>query len=203
MPQVIPTGYAHVIESLRLVGDPEDHAVTYGVLVNGPGAPTTQSLLDTLGLLFGTHVMATMPSQYSHVNTHLEWQQAAAPAAPVVGDRAASTVGGNALGPLIPQNSAHLVRKNTALGGRRNRGRLYLPGVGETTVGDNGVLTASRIAEVTGAMQAWRSALVTSADVDEMVILHSSSLLSPTPTPTPVTSLACQSVIATQRRRLR
>jgi hypothetical protein len=203
MPMVTPSGHASVIESLRLVGDAVDHAVTFGIKINEAAPPTTAELLEVLGSAFNTHVMATMPSQYTHVNTHLEWSVLAPPAPQLIGDRPSDTAGTNPLGNLIPQNSAYLVRKNTALGGRRNRGRMYLPGVPESLVSDAGVLTPVRVTEVTNALEAWRAALVASVAIEEMVILHATSLLSPTPAPTPVTSLVCQPLIATQRRRLR
>jgi hypothetical protein len=203
MPMVTPAGFASVIESLRLAGDPIDHAVTYGLEIDQLNPPTMISLLESVAGAFNSNVMPTMPTQYTHVNTHIEWSVLAPPAPQLVGDRASSAQGGNALGGLIPQNSAYLIRKNTALGGRRHRGRMYLPGVGEASVNDNGVLTQARTEEINPAVGNWLAALRASAAVVDMVLLHASSPLSPTPAPTAVTSLAVQPQIATQRRRLR
>jgi hypothetical protein len=200
---VTPAGFASVIESLRLAGDPEPHAVTYGIKVNETSPPLITDLLEVLASLFNQHVMGTMPPQYSHINTHLEWSVLAPPAPQLVGDRASSTAGANPSGNLVPQNSAYLIRKNTALGGNRHRGRMYLPGVSEASVTDNGVIDGNRLAEINPAMGNWLAALKASAPIEDMVLLHSTSLLSPTPAPTTVSSLICQGVIATQRRRLR
>ncbi len=203
MPMVTPSGFASVIESLALAGDPDPHAVTYGIKVNEVSPPSMVDLLEVLGSLFNAHIMGTMPPVYTHVNTHIEWSVLAPPAPQLVGDRPSSTAGGNALGNLIPQNSAYLIRKNTALGGRRNRGRMYLPGVAENTTANNGVIDGTRLLELNTAMGNWLGALKASAPVDDMVLLHSTSSLSPTPEPTTVSSLIAEGVIPTQRRRLR
>jgi hypothetical protein len=203
MPQYIPAGYASVLESLRLTDDPQDQAVTYGIKVNEANPPSSSDLLETLGSLFNTHIMPLVAQQYVHVNTHIEWQVLAPPSAPIVGDRPSAQTGGFLTGAIIPQNSAHLIRKNTALGGRRNRGRMYLPGVGESDVSNVGVLTTTRINNLNTAYANWLAAVKASIPVEEMVILHSLPAGTTTPLPTTVTSLVCQPVIATQRRRLR
>jgi hypothetical protein len=203
MPLVIPQYHAHVIESLRLADDPQDMAVTYGVEVEGAAAPTVSDLAESLATLFNTHVMPIVVSPYIHVNTHVEYQVGAPPAPLQIADRPSSLAGGANDTNITPQNSAHLIRKNTSLGGRRNRGRMYLPGVSEANVSNTGVLAPARVAQINTALSNWRAALEANTGILYMVILHGTSLNSPTPTPTPVTSLACQPVIATQRRRLR
>jgi hypothetical protein len=92
------------------------------------------------------------------------------------------------------------VRKNTARGGRRGRGRIYLPWfIAEDGVDEVGLITPGTIGAIQAAMDVWRTKLV---DFDlPMYVLHNSGI-SATGTPDQVTSLRVQGMIATQRRRL-
>lgn len=106
-------------------------------------------------------------------------------------------VGGNSLAP-VPINSAILVRKNTALGGRKYRGRMFVPPFtpAEANVTASGVIGDSQRNSIqttlNTATDAWNGTDVT------LYLLHSDSTL-----PTEITSLAVQSQLATQRRRMR
>lgn len=99
----------------------------------------------------------------------------------------------------LPQNCALLVTKQTSLGGRRGKGRCFLPGVlNEAGVDAVGQLTEADRAAWQLNCNEWRSAL---EDVDlPMVVLHENP---PALAPTPVISLVVDPVISTQRRRLR
>lgn len=92
--------------------------------------------------------------------------------------------------------SAILVSKQTASGGRRNRGRLYMPGLWDGAVQDAGVLSGGT---VTSVQAAWNNHL---ADLDTAgifpVILHSDE-----GSPTSIIAMSVAPKIATQRRRLR
>jgi len=98
-----------------------------------------------------------------------------------------------------PPNTAILVQKNTALGGKAGRGRLYFPSVPEANVDAGGVLGSGVIvaiqADFDTFLDAVRDALIFP------VLLHGVS--SPISTPTIIESFSVQSVVATQRRRLR
>lgn len=92
--------------------------------------------------------------------------------------------------------TALLINKSSALGGRANRGRMFIPGVIEADVAQGG--------QVSGTAQAafqtqWTNFLNgLAADSIPMVILHSTSL-----TPTPVTALQVVTLLGRQGRRLR
>ena len=105
-------------------------------------------------------------------------------------------VSGTASGTISPPQVCFLLRKITALGGRRNRGRLYLPGVREAAYDDEGKLTSTANSELVSAADGLIADLGT-ADMT-MEILHSDG-----GTPTDVTSLAVGQFLATQRRRLK
>lgn len=98
----------------------------------------------------------------------------------------------------LPPNCAAVVTKSSALAGRSNRGRAYLPAayLPETAVSPAGVIDAGLVAFLQGLLT---ETIIDLAAADmEMVILHSEA-----GTPSPVTSFALQTLIATQRRRLR
>lgn len=106
----------------------------------------------------------------------------------------------------LPMNCAALVRKGTALAGRRGNGRMYLPGIPEGEVDSGGLLTTGHRAVIQGAVTTF---LATTAAADvPLHLLHSPSgpevdPPSAVPAATPITSLTVLARIATQRKRLR
>jgi hypothetical protein len=110
-----------------------------------------------------------------------------------------SVVGG-ASGAKTPAQVAVLCHKRTARGGRRGRGRMFIPwGVSESDVGEAGNIGTSALATINTAMGNFLTALQTQAV--PMVILHGEGL-TPLGAPDLVTSLVCDAVTSTQRRRL-
>lgn len=101
---------------------------------------------------------------------------------------------------------AALVRKNTARGGRRGKGRMYIPWmISETNVDEMGTIASGSMSTYQAAL----TGLITQLDTGNvpMVVLHRPSKPGITHPTTPgapnlVTSLILQSLIATQRRRL-
>lgn len=99
-----------------------------------------------------------------------------------------------------PPNVAILVHKRTGRGGRRGRGRMYLPWyVSEADIDEMGKLTGATLTATQNAMNTWRSALA-SAQMP-MVLLHNAGVTSPGP-PDVVTTLQVDPMVGTQRRRL-
>jgi len=96
-------------------------------------------------------------------------------------------------------NTAFLVRKDTALGGKAGRGRMFLPSVPEASVLQSGVLNSGVVTALQADMDSFFAGLASQGLVP--VLLHGDS--SPLTTPTPITGFSVQSVVATQRRRLR
>lgn len=108
----------------------------------------------------------------------------------------ASSLGGGTAGNVSPPNVAVLVHKHTAVGGRRGRGRMYLPGVIETVVGDDGTLDNTFRTGIETDLNDFLAAL--DASSIPMHVLHGDSS-----TPNEVQSLGVSLKAATQRRRLR
>jgi hypothetical protein len=89
-----------------------------------------------------------------------------------------------------------LISKNTALGGRRGRGRIFMPGLPASSLDNSGTWVAGQPSDMADD---WQEIWDAMAFVGySHVLLHSNAL-----TPTPVTSLVGQSRVATQRRRAR
>lgn len=99
-------------------------------------------------------------------------------------------------GETVAPNTAFLFSKQTDFGGRKNRGRFYLPGVTEGSINGAGDLMSSWVTDLNTASGLALASLV-SNDLP-MVILHAS-----VGAPTEVTSMPVSARVATQRRRLR
>lgn len=204
MTLIIPDGFAAVIHQIRWTSDPDPMAVTYGVDIDTASPPASaDALAQGLGTAFGSNLLARFGPTINLVQTEVEWKDTAGSAPPVVGvSTAGAGPGTNTSTALLPANSAFLVHKRTASGGRRGRGRMYFPGVDETEVDNLGALSSATRTAWSTALAAWLAAIAAVAGVDSMVLLHGPGLTIP-PVPTPVTSLTLDPVIATQRRRLR
>jgi hypothetical protein len=116
--------------------------------------------------------------------------------------------GGNP-GTFVPPNVAVLVKKITPFGGRINRGRTYYPFAASTAnVSENGTIAAGSVATFQTQVNLFLNQLNT--DNTPMVILNK---IYNTPHPpryvtnynagSTVTSYTVESIIATQRRRVR
>lgn len=108
----------------------------------------------------------------------------------------ASALGGQNTGEGILPSVSILVQKVTALGGRRNRGRMYWPGLNEDEVDSSGNINGTAATAWSGAMGSVFADLV--ADGMPPVVLHSDS-----GAPTPCTTFNVLTIAATQRQRLR
>jgi hypothetical protein len=106
----------------------------------------------------------------------------------------------------LPANCCALVHKRTSRGGRRGRGRLYIPfciGVSDTT--ENGAITGAQMTVIQNGVNAWAAALT--AGTMTHVLLHRPSEPGiPNPSapgaPNTVLSMTVDPLLATQRRRL-
>jgi hypothetical protein len=201
MPLDIPVGFAHVIHSMTLTGDAEPMAVTFGIELQ-PDVPAFPNLLaENLHQQFGQAWATTLGNPYKLAATEIRYplgDQGGFGLGVFVGDIPMSNAGS-----FLPQNSAFLVHKRTALGGRRHRGRLYLPGVNEALVDDKGLMSSTALNGVNAAALAWLNGVVSLEAVVNMVVLHTKPIGPTVIAPTPITVLTLDPVLGTQRRRLR
>lgn len=205
MALVVPENYASVIHSFTLAGDPDPFAITYGVEVNDPPVVATVDLLAAdLNGNFETTVLTEMSNLITLRQTEIRWQTDPLPAPPQIGIFAGNNPGGNAgATPLLPQNSALLVHKRTALAGRKGRGRFYLPGVAEGWANNIGEVLTATVTDFNNSLADMLAGIIASANFVGMALFHDDDSLTPLPDPTLIQSLTLDPVIATQRRRLR
>lgn len=98
---------------------------------------------------------------------------------------------------MFPVNCATLLQKRTLTGGRRGRGRMYLPGVPEGKVTNDGNYDPAEVLLWAGRINDFVDATNTAGV--EIVLLHQTAPFSPSI----VTSWGIVSLIANQRGRLR
>lgn len=106
---------------------------------------------------------------------------------------------GNVATPAGAAAPAFLIHKNTLMGGRAGKGRMFVPGVPEASVDVGGVLQSGLATGLTTAFGEFLVDLATQGA--DPVLLHGPT--SPITTPTPITSMTCDPVVGTQRRRQR
>lgn len=106
---------------------------------------------------------------------------------------------GGATGDASPPNLSVLVRKNTGVGGRTGRGRMYVPGMTDGNLLDGGVIGSSVVSDWQQGFDDFFDALGASGIVP--ALLHDED--SPVSAPYIITSFSVQARAATQRQRLR
>ena len=198
-------GYGEATARIVLTGDSQEMNCTQGFEVETP--PFTQSDADDVCNYFADFLRSCMSSSYTVIGGRVAIGNDG-------GDiifESTSGQGAGSQGALaVPQNTAFLFRKTTASGGRRNRGRMFVPGITEGSVNSTGGIDATDALAYQAAADLFVSSMA--AGGWPLVILHPAvperEPKVPTPalaaaTPTPVTSLILQPVAATQRRRLR
>lgn len=201
MPTLIPIGYAQCSWNLDLNGDPEPIQITFGVSVDGA---VTQATVNNLHAALKT--TGTLLDQISNVylsKSVTMYVGNASPAPPTVWVSDDATKAGGGAGAPLPQNCGVLITKRTGSAGRRNKGRWYVPGIGEGAVDAIGVVSAPTVTAFQTAANATLAAINAAVGIGNMVILHTSGGTTPPGDPSVVTSLQVQSKMATQRRRLR
>lgn len=219
MAVIIPTGFAQMVVHWTRTGDPDHMLNVWGVEVTG-GAADPSVLAQQF---YTSMVIHIVPIEY---DPNLQLSKVVCSLGNATGDYpigeyAATQIGTRTEHAASPQVAA-LVRKNTALGGRRHRGRCYLP-AGFMAGGDvleTGQLLGARQTALQTMMNFFKADIFGSADLGQLVLLHSTATkweLNPAgqprrvpdpdapapPAPTVITSLSVESQVATQRRRLR
>nr|CRY96200.1 hypothetical protein [uncultured prokaryote] len=188
---------------MLLAGDPDPYACTFGVATD-LASFSPQEHADHVGLAWVTSILDGQSDDLTFASATCRFGQDGGDDLIIDSDLIPYSGGSNT--EKLPQNCAVLVRKNTSLGGRKNRGRLFIPSLAsDSVVSMTGVIDPTAVATFQGRMDDFVDYLntdpVTAGLSTPMVILHAPSVV--LVDPTPVTSLTVQPMIATQRRRLR
>jgi hypothetical protein len=198
MALVIPPGFAQVIHELTVTGDNEPMITTIGLDLSGLGGAFATAAEDAYNA-FSSNFMAGAPSAVTLTQTILRIGQDGGDPLVVAEPGSSAGTGGAT---YLPQNSATLVQKRTALGGRKGRGRMFIPYLLEEQHVDLvGVISGVRLTSLQTAADGYLADLQLIGGGP--VLLHDDATVGVLPAPTPITSLVVSNRIASQRQRLR
>lgn len=203
MPLVIPTGFAQASIQIRMDGDPDPWYITHGVDVSAAGGDYSE-VASTIAGAWTENILAQLPTSARTSGIQLQVGQDGPDNLTLFFPK---DIPGGSTGNKLPQNCAALVTKVTERPGRTGKGRVFIPSLlNETDVSNIGVISPSTLTGLQGDLDAVLAFLATPEpgfDVPApMVLLHNAAVPGGT-TPTIVSGLQIQAVIATQRRRLR
>lgn len=192
----IPLGEAQISIEWLCAGVTRPMVSTFGI--NPPAGVTTLSamLLDVnTELVDSTLLVASQISnQYTCTGIIGQLQTTAG----ILSQTRPVNLTGTASFQPPPPNVSWVIQKRTGLGGRPNRGRMYFPParLGETVVNAAGVVDSANVSAEQADWDAFLSGMQGLGY--EIVLFHSDG--SPS---TEITSFVVESLVATQRRRLR
>lgn len=203
MALIIPPGYLQAVYVMSFAGDSEPMVTTCGHEIDTASGATGAEAPSDLFNAFALTLLAQCTSDVTLQAVDVYVGQDGPGTVVYSSDNTPVTGSGTA--DSLPPNSAILIRKRTDLGGRRGRGRMYIPGVMRSQVDDNGKVNPAQVDNWNNAGLAFMDKLTTAvgARYYPPVVLHRSEGIGTEPVPTPIVSFVCDSVIATQRRRLR
>lgn len=189
MPMRIPVGYAHVSHVFVGGAVPQGAIVTYGIAWPAVDPVTDATIVHGL---FGGEFLPLLNNSVTLAKTVIKQ----GPVATGPTYEHTDPIEGDQSGEPEPPQVCYLMKKRTALGGRLNRGRFYLPGTQTSHVDLDGTVDGGQLGALTTAALNLLAGLAL-ADMP-MVVLHGGTSL-----PTPVTQLLADPKVATQRGRLR
>lgn len=200
MTYYIPAGSGQIVHHIALTGDPEEMAVTLGWI-------SDLSVIDLDAVANGVHdafttLWAARGSDQYTVNHTTVTLVTVTGEEPLIADHVEAVAGGQASN-VLPQNTAMLIHKNTGLGGRYNKGRMYFPGAFESQVSNVGLIDSTSQAAWNTALASLLTAYNAVSGVEAVGLLHNPRAADLTPGVTEITSLVIDPIVATQRRRLR
>lgn len=183
--------------NLRFTGllVPTGAEVTMGFDVSNYAGTVAEAALD-VGEAWITHLMPNLSDQLVLSSVMMKFGPDAT--GPSSEQGMAVNAGGDTAAAASP-NVTYLIRKQTALGGRAGRGRIYVPGVVENAITSAGNVETGKRGALQADIEAWGVALSTLFLFP--VVLHGAG--SPVTVPTPITGWDVDLQAATQRRRLR
>lgn len=202
MAKYLPQGYIDCALGIERAADPDPYSITFGCEIQAP--PWTQDnnddLYDRLCSVLGPGLWdeEKLVSLRSKVGSDGE--------GPLF-ETTGAFPGLRSNEPPAP-NTAILVSKSTGRGGRYNRGRMFFPSCNANSVLPNGTLSPGEVTffqNIFDQMLEVCQGVVGSppVNVSDMVLVHSPRSGDATPTPSAVTVLTVENMVATQRRRLR
>lgn len=195
MSVIIPPGFAAASMEHWLGNYPRPAVTTWGLDISG-ASYSPDELAFQFASAFNATISLLLDSSTTMRDARVLIGQDGGD--PVVGYSYLQQQGGRNM-PGTPPALALMVDKRTNLGGRRNRGRVYLPwAINETEVSEQGGISGARIDLWQATMTSFMGELE-DRDIPP-VVLHGPGTTTPPP-PTPVTNFIPNPTIRTQRRR--
>jgi hypothetical protein len=194
----IPVDFVEVLFELNLAGDSEKMFTSYGVQMV-PGSQLSLALAQTFADAYQAHLLGLSGSGYSLTGVYLNGgPDDTGPQASWNGSYLTPTTD-----PATPSNTAVLLQKRTGLRGRRNRGRMYIPGPPDGLLDARGQINAFELVTYQQSAANFHAAIEAFGGVVDAMLFHTTGPAEPGVPPTKITSLTVASVAATQRRRMR
>lgn len=194
----VPVGEIQIALRWSSAGDPEEMISTIGAVDVGSSAGLTDFANDVRLAASSTFTAApNMLTGWVFEGVTVYESQAGG------GFQVAESnigIAGTASGGSPPNNCALLVRKRTALSGRRGQGRMYIPSAVliESAVNNNGVIDPATRNAIQTNVTNFLLALEAIVGSGGVRLFHSNGSAS-----TSITSLLVDGQIATQRQRMR
>lgn len=198
----IPSGYGQARFLFQLAGRPDPYVVTWGCLCPVANTPNEAALGIRVAFTGtgGPYTAARMASGYTFLGVDVTQET---PSGPQLGSSRLS-VAGSMTTNTLPPNSAMLIKKFTTMGGRRGRGRAFIPPLHflESDVDQVGNIAAGNVSLIEGyynaALTLWE------ATIFKPYLFHEEPEgAGGTYAPSHITSISISGLLATQRRRLR
>lgn len=200
----VPATAGQVTFVLTLTGDNEPMVLTCGIAVSeGAAQAVAESIADSLNTSNALRAVISSLYKFTSIEVAINRGTAAEPDYEV-GVVSVNISGSNGAAAL-PQNSAWILRKFTSLGGRRGKGRMFVPGLAEAVVSATGQVQDDFLDDLQAAATFFYG-LLSFIDGDVQcvpVLIHSAEVLANAPAPTIINSFGVDPIIGTQRRRLR
>jgi hypothetical protein len=198
---IIPAGYGNILIPMKHAGTPRPAAITVGAAL-----PELTFITDT----YCDAVLAEWQTAFgSQTDSHLT----VGPIKVQVGEsdgtsytvEGESTYTGTSSADKLPSNCAVIVEKVTARGGRRGRGRVYMPWwINEGNVDETGNIPLASRTPIKTAWDTFAAAMTAGPGAftaSPLVLLHSAGSTA-VPDPDPITGFVVDPIIGSQRRRL-
>lgn len=148
------------------------------------------------------HIVGALANNYTCVGAHFrDRNETAGVVGDILADAAKPRVGGSSGASSTP-NVAVLVRKLGVFHAGQKPGRFFLPGIEESAVDEDGMLTTTFISAMNALLAAFLSGL-SGAGSNQLVTVHFAPTAPLAGVTTDVTQLVTDPKVATQRRRLR
>jgi hypothetical protein len=202
MALIIPVGFAQVILPMKHSALARTAVITYGIDVTDAAGDFAVAADDQV-LKFDNAWTSELDSNVTVGPATLRVGQDGGDPLAVEGS---VTAAGDESAAMLPPNCNLLVKKSTSLGGRRGRGRCFIPWVVQDAACDevgniDGTSLGVRIADA----ETWLANLAGVAPgtyESPMYLLHDSRGAGTEPAPTLVTGVTCPALIAVQNRRI-